>query len=158
MWQTMPILRRSSIILWNFANRKFDMAEQHRATLGFSVAAAIVLSIGVANAQLSPLWQTCTGNPDVGWDQQIKSCTALIESGTEAKQNQAIAFFNRALAYENKDDYARAIADFSEAILLDPNDADAWFYRSLDKGRTGDKAGAEADLAAARRLNPNIGK
>lgn len=126
--------------------------------LRLAVAAATALTIGVAQAQLSPVWKTCTGNPDVDWDQQIKSCTALIESGTEAKQNLAIAYFNRALAHENKDDYGRAIADFSEAILLDPDDADALFYRSLDKGRTGDKAGAEADLAAARRINPNIGK
>jgi hypothetical protein len=41
------------------------------------VAAAIALAalIGMANAQLSPLWESCTGNPDIDWDQQIKSCS-----------------------------------------------------------------------------------
>lgn len=111
-----------------------------------------------AVAQVSSHWQFCTGNPGIDWDTQIKSCTALIQSGTELKENEAIAFYNRALAYENKEDYARAIADFDEAVRLNPNDADALLYRGLDKQRMGDKAGAEADVAAAKRINPNIGK
>lgn len=122
------------------------------------VASAVVLAAvtSFANAQLSSHWQTCTGNPGIDWNQQIRSCTALIESGAEAKENVAIAHYNRALAYENKEDYDRAIADYSEAIRLHPNDADALFYRSLDKGRKGDKAGADVDMAAAKRINPNI--
>ena len=111
-----------------------------------------------AVAQLSPHWQACTGNPGIDWDQQIKSCTALIQSGTELKENVAIAYYNRALAYENKDDYARAVADYDEALRLNPNDADALLYRGIDKQRLGDKAGGEADVAAAKRMNPNIGK
>ena len=124
------------------------------------VSAIVVLTASTicVNAQLSPLWQGCTGNPDIDWDQQLKNCTALIQSGTEQKENLAIAFYNRALAYESKDDYVRAIADYDEAIRLNPNDADALLYRGLDKQRIGDKAGAEADIAAAERLNPNIRK
>ena len=124
------------------------------------VSAIVVLTTTTicVNAQLSPLWQGCTGNPDIDWDQQLKNCTALIQSGTEQKENLAIAFYNRALAYESKDDYVRAIADYDEAIRLNPNDADALLYRGLDKQRIGDKAGAEADIAAAERINPNIRK
>ena len=111
-----------------------------------------------AVAQVSSHWQFCTGNPGIDWDTQIKSCTALIQSGTELKENEAIAFYNRALAYENKEKYDLAIADFTEAIRLNPNDADFFLYRGLDKQRIGDKAGAEADIAEAKRLNPNVGK
>lgn len=113
-----------------------------------------------ANAQLSPHWKACTGNPGIDWDQQIKSCSELIQSGKESQENLAIAFYNRALAYESKDnfDYEHAIADYTESIRLNPKDADAFFYRGLSKGRLGDKAGAAADLDEAKRLNPNIGQ
>ena len=74
------------------------------------------------------------------------------------KENEAIAFYNRALAYENKEKYDLAIADFTEAIRLDPNDADFFLNRGIDKQRIGDKAGSDADIAEAKRLNPNVGK
>ncbi len=125
---------------------------------GIGGAVALAAMTVSAVAQLSPHWQACTGNPGIDWDQQIKSCTALIQSGTELKENVAIAYYNRALAYENKDDYARAVADYDEALRLNPNDADALLYRGIDKQRLGDKAGGEADVAAAKRINPNIGK
>jgi tetratricopeptide (TPR) repeat protein len=121
-----------------------------------SIALAAVAAPAVA--QLSSHWQFCTGNPGIDWDTQVKSCTALIQSGTELKENEAIAFYNRALAYENKEKYDLAIADFTEAIRLNPNDADFFLYRGIDKQRIGDKAGADADIAEAKRLNPNVGK
>ena len=119
---------------------------------------AIAATTMSATAQLSSHWQFCTGNPGIDWDMQIRSCTALIQSGTEAKENAAIAFYNRAIAHENKERYDLAIADYGEAIALNPNDADFYLYRGLDRQRIGDKAGAEADIAEAKRLNPNIGK
>jgi tetratricopeptide (TPR) repeat protein len=127
-------------------------------TRGIAGTIALAAMTVFANAQLSPKWQTCTGNPGIEWNLQIKSCTTLVQSGAESKENVAIAFYNRGLAYENTEDYDRAIADYSEAIRLNPNDADALFYRGLDKQRKGDKAGAQADMAAAKRINPNIGK
>jgi tetratricopeptide (TPR) repeat protein len=126
------------------------------------VALAAVLIIAAlplpSHAQLSPEWEGCTGNPDVEWKQQIRRCSALIASGAETPHNLSIAYYNRALAYENLDDYPKAIADYSQAIALDPKDADAFLYRGIDRIRTGDRAGGEADIGAAKRLDPNIGR
>ena len=119
---------------------------------------ALAVTTMTAIAQLSSHWQACTGNPGIDWDQQIKSCSALIQSPTEPKENIAIAFYNRALAFENKDDYTHAIADYTDALRINPNDADALLYRGLDKKRLGDKHGGEADIEAAKQINPNIGK
>lgn len=111
-----------------------------------------------ANAQLSPNWRGCTGNPDIDWRQQILRCTELIDSGAETRKNLSVAYYDRALAYENLNDYRHAIADYSQAAMLDPADADALLYRGIDRIRTGDRAGGEADIAAAKRIDPNIGR
>jgi tetratricopeptide (TPR) repeat protein len=122
------------------------------------VIATLMITADAAHAQLSSNWKGCTGYPDVEWKQQIERCSDLISSGDESQQNLAIAYYNRGLAYENLDNYAKAIADYSEALALDPEDADALLYRGLDKIRLGDKAGGDADIAAAKRIDPNIGR
>jgi len=111
-----------------------------------------------AFAQLSSNWKGCTGNPDVDWARQIAACTALIDSGAESKENTAVAYYNRALAYENLDKFNEAIADFTRAIALNPDNAEAYLYRGIDKTRIGDKAGGDADIETAKRINPNIGR
>jgi tetratricopeptide (TPR) repeat protein len=123
-----------------------------------AVSALTIFLSGPAAAQMSANWRGCTGNPDVEWQRQITACTALIDSGAETPENTSVAYFNRALAYENLDKFAEAIADFTRAIALNPNDADSYLYRGIDKTRMGDKDGGEADIATAKRLNPNIGR
>jgi tetratricopeptide (TPR) repeat protein len=67
-----------------------------------------------ASAQTQEQLNWCSG--DATGDLRISACTAVIQSGT----NLAGAFYNRGAAYHGKDDYDRAIADYSEAIRLDP--------------------------------------
>jgi lipoprotein NlpI len=128
------------------------------AVLRLIVVVAVLAAVVPAQAQSSSNWRGCTGNPDIDWPRQIIACTALIESRAETRENTAIAYYNRGLAYENLDKYENAIADFSKAIALNPDDADSYLYRGIDKTRLGDKDGGEADIETAKRLNPNIGK
>jgi tetratricopeptide (TPR) repeat protein len=54
-----------------------------------------------------------------------------------------------------KSDNQGAIADYNEAIRLNPNDAVAYYNRGNAKSDLGDNQGAIADYNEAIRLNPN---
>ena len=49
------------------------------------------------------------------------TCTRILADVTESKTTRAIAYVNRGLAWEAKGDIDRAIADFTDAITLNPN-------------------------------------
>jgi len=51
-------------------------------------------------------------------------------------------------------EYDNAIADYTEAIRLDPNYADAFYRRGIARQSKGDRAGGEADIKAARTIDP----
>jgi tetratricopeptide (TPR) repeat protein len=70
-------------------------------------------------------------------DQTIAGCTAVIKSGRDSQHRLAVDYYNRGLAYRNKGDYDRAIADYNQAIRLDPKYAAAYNNRGrayADKG------------------------
>ena len=60
----------------------------------------------------------------------------------------------RSAALMEKHDLDRAIADFTDAIRLDPNDADAYYARGLAFSTNGDRDHAVADLSEAVQLRP----
>jgi tetratricopeptide (TPR) repeat protein len=65
------------------------------------------------------------------------------------------AFGNRGLAWMKKKEYDRAIADFTEAIRLNPNDPLNWFRRGHAWLEKLEYDRAIADWNEATRLNPN---
>jgi tetratricopeptide (TPR) repeat protein len=64
-------------------------------------------------------------------------------------------YFDRGLAYYNKGDYERTIADYTEAIRLDPNYASAYYNRGIAYYNKNDYTHARADWEKALQLNPN---
>jgi tetratricopeptide (TPR) repeat protein len=88
-------------------------------------------------------------------DLSISSCTAIIQSGKETRKKLAVTYHNRGIAYGNKGQYDRAIADFDQAIRLNPNDAD--FFRNRGSVYADKKQYDRAieDFSQAIRLNPN---
>jgi tetratricopeptide (TPR) repeat protein len=125
----------------------------------FCGTAVVVLLTGAAQAELSDLWKTCTGEADISWEQQIKSCTAIIESKKEEPERLAIAYNNRAVArlamigstvLPDKN----VMDDLGAAIRLNPKYADDYFNR----GRAWHFAGVyhnAIDLySAAIKLDP----
>jgi tetratricopeptide (TPR) repeat protein len=67
----------------------------------------------------------------------------------------AEAYTNRGYAYCEEGAFDRAIADFTQAIKLDPNYAMAYAYRGTAYAAKGDNDRAIADLTQFIRLNPN---
>ena len=64
-------------------------------------------------------------------------------------------FFNRGIAKHNQGEYAGAIADYNQAIRLNPDDADTFHNRGFAKVKLEQYAGAIADYNEAIRLNPD---
>ena len=70
-------------------------------------------------------------------DVKIAACTRAINSGAG---RPSINYYNRGYAYRKKGDMDRAIADYTEALRLDPKYAIAYNNRGLaysDKGEHG---------------------
>jgi tetratricopeptide (TPR) repeat protein len=64
-------------------------------------------------------------------------------------------YMRQGLTYSEQGDYAQAIADFTKAIELDPNNATAYFNRGLAQVNLGDPEQAIADFTKAIELDPD---
>jgi len=75
-------------------------------------------------------------------------------TGQETPLPNAQSYVNRGVAYYNKDDDDRAIADFTQAIQLNPKYAVAYNDRGLAYDKKGDTDRAIADYTKAIQLDP----
>jgi tetratricopeptide (TPR) repeat protein len=89
-------------------------------------------------------------------DRRISGCTQIIERGKrERREYRAIAYNNRGLAYQEKGEVDRAVADFTTAIKFNPNDARVYNNRGVAYEQKGDKEQAIADFRKAFEINPS---
>ena len=116
---------------------------------------AVCTAFPVAVQERSADWSRCENVlfPNV----QIGGCTAVIQSGRETAADRAIAYNIRGVAYRDKGEMDRAIADFSEAIRLNPLLASAYHDRAIAYRAKGDNGRAVADQEVAIRLDPTYG-
>jgi tetratricopeptide (TPR) repeat protein len=90
-------------------------------------------------------------------DRIIAACTKIINSKKESKGDRAWAYSNRGVGYENKGDRDRALADYNEAVRLDPKNGDAFRNRGGIYDLKGDRDRAIANYDEALRLNTRDG-
>jgi len=64
-----------------------------------------------------------------------------------------LAYINRGVSYFHTEEYDKAIGDDTEAIRLNPSDADAYYNRGLAYKSQGKRRKAKADFARADHLN-----
>jgi len=74
----------------------------------------------------------------------------------EANVQQSLIYNDRGLAEQKKGDFAGAMADFNQAIKLNPKNAVAYDDRGVIKYMRGDLNGALEDFNHSLRLDPNF--
>lgn len=73
--------------------------------------------------------QESTGCPGADPDATIKACTAEIDSSSGAAKANSLN--NRGVAYFAKGDYETAVADYTQALRLEPKNSDAYRNRAI---------------------------
>jgi tetratricopeptide (TPR) repeat protein len=87
-----------------------------------------------------------------------KSGEAAIRACGEAiarNPKDAVSFVNRAFEYSQKGDFARAIADYTKAIELDPSRWDSHQGRAWASFKIGKPADGLADADRSLRIKPD---
>jgi tetratricopeptide (TPR) repeat protein len=102
----------------------------------------------------SSAWEACTApEPET----RIEGCTRLAEDQSQNQKLRAVAYLNRGAARAQRGELDLAIADYSEAITLDPAYAVAFYNRSLVHAAKGQSDQAAADRARAINIDPAYG-
>jgi lipoprotein NlpI len=86
-------------------------------------------------------------------DAALEGCSRIIEDQKQKPKARAVAFFNRGNAALAKGDHDKAIADFDEAIKLDPKSASAYNNRGSARSDKGEADAAIEDFNAAIKRN-----
>ena len=120
-----------------------------------AILSACVIAVSLsfaATAKRDRDWDACNGSDA---DTSIAGCTNVLSRGKrETQSDRATAYNNRGWSYSQKDDHDRAIADYDEAIRLDPNFALAFVNRGWSYERKRQYDRALADYNEAIRADP----
>jgi tetratricopeptide (TPR) repeat protein len=87
-------------------------------------------------------------------DRNIAGCTRIINDMSEPAITRGIASVGRGLAWQAKGNSDRAMADFTDAIRLNPRDALAYSDRGILWREKKDVDRAIADFSEAIRISP----
>jgi len=96
----------------------------------------------------------CAQNKDN--DVAIAGCTRVIDDDKVKPKGRGAAYYNRGNAHSAKGDFAAAIADYDEAVKLEPKSARALTNRGIAHSEKGDAEAAIADFDAAVKRDPRF--
>ena len=112
------------------------------------------------NADRTTNWYACmaqmAGTNSVTPQRKTEACTSLIQSGKEPPYNASMAYVNRSISYEGKNNKQK-LADLNQAAKIDPSNSDAWAYLcETYNWAKRDKKDALQDCQKAVELNPKL--
>jgi tetratricopeptide (TPR) repeat protein len=90
---------------------------------------------------------------DADNDVGIRGCTAIIDHNTASQSELAKVYYNRGVAYDNKEQHDRAIKDYDKAITLNPKYAEVYNNRGIAYTKKGKADRAIVDFDKAIALN-----
>lgn len=112
------------------------------------------LAVQPAAAQTQADADACNGKPPQYSDGQvIAACSIIIRSGQADSVNMSAFYTNRGFAYDRLGDLPNAIADYSQAIALNPSNEVAYSDRGGAYTKQQNYAQAMSDLNRAIQLN-----
>ena len=113
------------------------------------VLAAIVVSSGTASAQL----KACQDDK-IDREKRITACNQVIGDTKQSVDDRAEALSTRGSLRDDAGRHDEAIADFTEALKLVPNDPAVLILRGNSYDSKGDKQRAIADYSESIKHNP----
>ncbi|RUU57481.1 tetratricopeptide repeat protein, partial [Mesorhizobium sp. M2C.T.Ca.TU.009.01.2.1] len=121
------------------------------------VLAGMLVLVGLSEPALAVVKDPalCFGDAKVAADRRIAACSVIAEDVTGASSLRAKAYFFRAMALDDNQDWDGAIADYGEVIALDPKQTSAYFNRGTDWSNKGDDDRAISDFNIVISLEPS---
>jgi tetratricopeptide (TPR) repeat protein len=116
--------------------------------------AGIMISVTVAGMAAADDRSLCDSS-NTPADDAVAACSRRLTSGELKGRDIAITYNNRGWGWTKKGDLDRAIADYNEAIRLDPAYTNAYNNRASVWTRKGAHDRAIADYNEVIRLNPS---
>ncbi len=95
----------------------------------------------------------CNQNNDL--DRLIAGCSHIIDDTSMPPHSRVLAYDRRANAYRSKHDFGHALADYDQAILFEPQNANLFADRGIANSHKKDYDRAVADFSRAVQLAPS---
>lgn len=119
---------------------------------------AIKLGLWVALAALLTACVMPDGTVVTSWPPILPTSTVAAKTSSQpasAEPSPAEPLIEQGKQAGSQKDLATAMADFNQAIAIDPKNAEAYYYRAITHFQQGDNQAALADIDQSLRLEPN---
>ena len=130
------------------------MAVQFRLVERIASAVLGIFLTVSAPAHAQTAGETCAGSAGTA-DSRIAACTQVIQSQSSTASARAVAYYNRGIEHHGKGQDDLAIADYKQALRINPNNSLAYNNRGIAYHSKGQDDLAMADYNQTLRIDPN---